>query len=302
MAGPPNDVEPSELWRRLNETPKPSEVIDFPRKDANGKPLSRVRIQVLSMMEHDEARIKAHQWLKDKHISPEEFGGPTIREVYGDAVARELLAMACVAEEPVKGTEDNPRYARLFRSGKDMEALTADELTVLFTAYEMAQRKFGPFEGNLNSEQEISDWVKRLAEGASSFPLAQLSWHRLVELTTSLARRAYCLSACLDSQCSNLPDTMKSALEPWDIGTGYYGLLRAALIAPGLNLLSEEELEARGEELDELTTEAEIEAHRLHKAMTMDPLDIAAPDETITTEQAAEFAQIIHKNFPNSQD
>ena len=34
----------------------------------------------------------------------------------------------------------------------------------------------------------------------------------------------------------------------------------------------------------------------------MDPLKIAEPDEPITTEQAAEFAKIIHKNFPNVDD
>ena len=289
----------------MNESPKPSEVIEFPRKGEDGKPLDRIRIQVLTMMEHDEARIRAHNWLKSKNIPSEEFGGPTIREVYGDAVARELLAMACVSESPIKGTEDrgSPRYARLFRSGPDMEALTADELTVLFTAYEMCQRKFGPYEGNLDKDSDISDWVKRLAEGANSFPLAQLSWHRLVELTMLLARRAFSLSACLDSQYSTLPDTMKSGLEKWDIGTGYYGVLRASIIDPGLNLLSEEELEEQGGALDEiLKVEESIAAQIKLRAGTADPLDVPDPGILITTEEAARMAQLIYKNAPEKDD
>ena len=305
MAGPPNDVEPSELWRRLNEAPKPSEVIDFPRKDANGKPIDRIRIQVLTMMEHDEARIRAHQWLKEKNIPADEFGGPTIREVYGDAVARELLAMACVSDKAIRGTEDNPcpKYARLFRSGKDMESLTADELTVLFTSYEMCQRKFGPYEGNLFTEEDVSDWIKRLAEGANAFPLSQLSWHRSVELIMCLARRAYCLSASLGSQFLSLPPTTQSLLKGWAIGTGYFGELRANVIAPGLSPLSDEELEERGEELDALATSEELAAVRVEQeAGLVSPVDTPDPGVLITTEEAARIAELIHKNIPDKDD
>jgi len=299
MSGPPNDVEPSELWRRLNESPRPSEVIDFPRKDANGKPLSRVRIQVLRMLEHDQARIRAHEWLKNKKIPAKEFEGITIREVYGDAVARELLAMACVSDEPIKGTEDSgaPKYARLFRSGEDMETLTADELVVLFTAYEMCQRKFGPYEGNIESEEELNQWVARLAEGGNRFPLAQLSWHQLVELTMLLSERAYCLSALLDYQSSSLEGISESLQKKWAIGTGFFGRLRASVIKHGLNLLSdgEDEVLEDSENIEQILRSEQADLDR-HRAADAGPLDLPDPGISITTEEAARYAQLIHKH------
>ena len=305
MAGPPNDVEPSELWRRLSEAPRPSEVIDFPRKDANGKPLSRVRIQVLTMTEHDHARIRAHEWIKGRSVPQEDLDGMGMREVYGDAVARELLAMACVSEDPIPGTEASgaPKYGRLFRSGEDMATLTADELVVLFTAYEMCQRKFGPYEGNMSGQDDVNEWVSRLAEGGNRFPLAQLSWHQLVELTMLLAERVYCQSALLEYQSSSLRGISEQQLETWGIGTGFYGKLRASVMASGLNLLSDDEEEAakEAEQLEKMleNESAEILAMRAEQG-DIHPLEIPDPGITITTEQAAKYAELIHKSGKGS--
>lgn len=224
---PPEDVSPSELWQKLQETPKPSEVVDFPRRDAEGKPVGKLRIQVLNMAQHDEARLKAHKWLREtKHISNDDIRGPTIQEVYGDAVARHILAMACVNVKPIKGTEDtpNPRYTRTFPDGPaDLEKLTGDEVTVLFTSWQMVQTKYGPYEGNIDSAEELNAWIVRLGEGADAFPLAAQSWPQLVELTMLLAERACLVSGILESQFSTLPDTLKSRLKSLGMGTGYFG-------------------------------------------------------------------------------
>ena len=287
MAGPPNDVVPSELWRKLSETPKPSEVIDFPRRDMRGRPIDRIRIQVLTMSEHDEARLRAHNWLKDRGIPTEEFDGPTIREVYGDAVARELLAMACVTEDPVKGTEERsvPLYGRLFRTGKDLEILTADEVLVLFTAYEMAQHKYGPYEGSIRSDDDVNAWTKRLVEGASAFPLAQRNWHQLVELIMSLSERAYCLSVLLESQLSTLPPTLKQPLEDWGIGTSFFGERHARKIIDGWIPSSSDDDD------DEIDVDAEVD----ELENLIDPLERPPSDQPITIEQAARLAENLHK-------
>lgn len=235
---PPDDVEPSELFRKLCESPRPSDVIDFPRRDINGRSLAKIRVQVVDVDQNDEARIKAHRWAKErKHLAGEDLRGETISEVLGDRVARELLAMACVSVEPIPGSDQRKTgevYARVFRSADDLRVLYDDELRYLWTAQRLVQRRFGPYEGNLESEEDVTAWMKRLTEGASALPLAALDSHQLAELTTSLAERAYSLSALLDCQLSALPDTLAARLKAWAIGTGSYGVLPASATAIGL--------------------------------------------------------------------
>lgn len=228
MAGPPTDVEPSELWRRLSEAPRPSEVIDFPRTDADGRPLGRVRIQVLTMEQHDEARIRAHRYLRDKRKLPnEDLAGESIREVYGDAVARELLCMACLSPEAIRGTGDDvgtaPRYSRIFPSADAIgERLTADEVATLFTAYLMVQQRFGPYEGNTTGP-DVDEWVRRLVEGGRAYPLAPLNWHQLADLTLSLAQRLWSVFQSLESQRESLPSSLVSELESLGFGMSLSG-------------------------------------------------------------------------------
>jgi len=290
MSGPPNDVEASELWLRLNEVPKPSEVIDFPRRDLKGASIGKMRIQVLTMAEHDEARIKAHAWLKSKGAAPGDFGGEALKEVLGDAVARELLALACVSEDPIKGSEERnqPRYARIFKSGADLQKLTADELMTVFTAWEMTQHKFGPFEGSIESQEEVTAWIKRLVEGASAYPLVRRNWHQLAELVRFLSERSYCLSAILDSQFSTLPHTLASDLAKWDIGTGSFGKRHAIGILPGLASSEEELIEAQitVEERQDVR-DSLSETHPLHRP---------SPAEPITIEEAATLAKKLHSD------
>ncbi len=60
--GPDKTVPPSELFLKLIEAPRPTEVINYPRKDpATGEPIGKIRMQVLTQEEHDRARIAAHR-------------------------------------------------------------------------------------------------------------------------------------------------------------------------------------------------------------------------------------------------
>lgn len=222
MPGPPDDVEPGELFRKLMERPAPSAVIEFPRKDERGKPVGNVRIQVLSMTDHDDARLDANEKLKKK-VSKEDRGLPTIEAVAGDLVARELLAKACRIEED-RGEPGKPYYPRVFPNAESIgQALTADETAVLFAAYMQAQHKWGPFEKTVQTEEELSQWIKRLVEGAREFPLSRLSSVHWAELVSLLARRAYTLSVILDCLSESLPTSLKSRLGIYSIGTGYFG-------------------------------------------------------------------------------
>ena len=223
MAGPHPDVSPSELFLKLLE-PQPSEVVDFPRRDAMGRPVAQVRVQVLSQEDHDSARLEAHRKMKAKGFDRDDLAGHTVQEVLGDAVARELLQKACVSVQGADFEDGKPaRYAHVFQNADQLNKLRPDEIAVLFSAYLLVQAKFGPYEKFVGSPDDVSRWIKRLEEGGSEFPLLQLQLPHLAELAFLLAQRAYLLSHILDSQWSSLPDSCKSLLAGCSLGTGFFG-------------------------------------------------------------------------------
>ena len=280
------------------EAPRPSVVIDFPRLDDEGIPLGKLRIQVLTMRDHDEARILAHRWLVDKRkIKRDDMNGESIREVYGDAVARELLCMACVSVDPIHGSEktNTPKYNIVFPDADSLaRKVSADELMVLFTSYQMAQHRFGPYEGTIRTEEDLNLWLARLIEGAAALPLAQRTWHQLVELITCLAQRAWSLSVILESQFSGLPDTLKLHLETLGFGTGYFGKPLANITADGSKPSDEQMIDYLIEVARELSPDRDPLA-----PAEPDPdvdVDVAAREAvpTITLEEATALAQKLH--------
>ncbi len=207
--GPPGDVPANELFLKLLE-PQPSEVIDFPRKGPDGKAVEKIRIAVLPHEQHDRARILAFQYFKEKGYDRADLEHVSMREVVGDRVAKELIAIACLtAKEQFRDANGNPVYGRWFRNAEDVGQLRAHEVTVLFNAYKMVQEKYGPFEHSAN----VDAWVKRLVEGGETFPLLSLDLPELASLTSSLAERLSITYRVLASRWKELPDTCQSALE-----------------------------------------------------------------------------------------
>ncbi len=216
MPAPPEDTSAKELFLQLSE-PKPGDDFDFPRKTSAGKPVTRIRIQVLSMKEHEQARIEAHKKLKSKYLLKEDdMNGITMREVHGDAVAREVLAAACRKTVPFEGSaesERGPQYPRAFRDAEHIsEELTANEVLILFHAYLLVQEKYGPFEVQQETAEDVNQWIRRLEEGGSELPLLSLSLPQLARLTSSLGERIYLLYQALATQWESLPDTLRSTL------------------------------------------------------------------------------------------
>lgn len=235
MPGPPLDVPADELFRELCATPSPNQVFDYPRRGVKKK----VRIFVLDVDEHQAARLSAHKHLKDKKYSARELDGVNMREIYGDLVARFLLTRAVRAEKPIPGSEQRDQGAEYAMMFPDLEAfklakVTSDEITVLFTMYQTTQTKFGPYEYTIENEHQLTAWIDRLVLGASSAPLARCDWRALVESNMLLARRAFILSAALESQRSTLPPTLVSTLDALALGTCSYGELPAKLTETGL--------------------------------------------------------------------
>lgn len=289
MAFPPSDVSATDLFLKLSAPTRPSEIVDFPRRDPETRlPIGKVRIQVLNLSEYDEARIKAQHWIVEKkRISRDQLDGQAVKEVLGDRIAKELISMACLSVDPIKDTEQTgyPRYLRHFVNADAVDVLLADELEALWMTLQMIQRKYGPYEGNLDSAEQVTAWMKRLVEGGTALPLGQLGWHHLVELTMSLAERSYTLSAILASRSSNLPDTLAAPLTNWDIGTSLFGKLPASAIEIGLQRgdlgLTEG---AAAEQVEHL-----VEQYEQRLAPTL-------PDRPISTAEAADMFKQLFKN------
>lgn len=282
MAHPPTDIAPEDLFRILSTPPRPSEVVDFPRHDRKtGLPVAKIRISVLDLDQHDQARIDADLWLKSR-LSKELADGRGVAEVLNDRVAREILSQACLSVNPIGGEgSENPSYARIFPRADDLGRLLPDELETLWMTQRMIQTRYGPFERSFESDEEITAWMRRLVEGASKLPLGQAGWHLLVALNMSLAERAYTLSAILNSgQCSNLPPTLVARLTAWGIGTGSFGKLPPSAAAIGLGR-SDLGL------VDEVPFDADAFAAALAPKLPSHPID---------TEKAAEMARDLFRH------
>lgn len=223
MAGPPKDVPASELFQKLISEPLPGETVDFPRLDKSGKAVARIHIQVLSQLDHDRARKMALDRIKRQGLSKDDQSTNIGDALAGDASAKELLALACYTEPAIPGDESS--RGRVFRNADDVERLTSDEVAALFNHYINVQYKYGPFERTVTTEEELTQWITRLKEGASSAPLVQLSLPALADLTFRVAKRAYQLSAALESQWSSLPDGLRSSLANCSLDTGLFGKL-----------------------------------------------------------------------------
>lgn len=217
--GPDKSIPPSELFLKLLETPRPTELVDYPRKDENGNPIGKLRIQVLAQEDHDRARIAAHRTMKEQGLDNEDLKGNAVQEVLGDTVARELLAMACLTETGPDDGNGRPMYGRIFQDAKDLKKIRSDEIAVLFQSYMATQAKYGPYESIVGDEAELNAWVKRLVEGGSGFPLLRLPLPALLELTSLLAQRISTVSKAVASLWSQLPDTCKSDLERFLLDT-----------------------------------------------------------------------------------
>lgn len=220
MALPPTDVSASELLLKLIERPQPTAEVDYPAKSTNGTPLTKIRIGVLRGDQIEEATFRGKEAMKSRRrLTESELSTPYGEKMIGDAVAKELLAMACFGPTPIHGTEESgPSYPLLFRSANDVNKLPPDEITALFGAYLLVQKKFGPYEREM-TDDEVNAWIERLEVGASELPLSQLASHQLVDLCLYLARRASCLSRLLTCQRQNLPINWESIPDGWAFGT-----------------------------------------------------------------------------------
>jgi hypothetical protein len=174
-------MNPAELWARIVSAPRPSDVVDFPRKGPDGEPLCKVAIMLLSQDEQILASAETERFTKKaiKELPKSDEPARGYHDVYNNRGAVEVLYRAV----RVPGELTKP----FFPSPDEIQrALTPDEVGTLFRAYLIVQAELGPVISRMDKD-ETDAWVRKLREAGSRSPLASLSWEALSELVFSLA-------------------------------------------------------------------------------------------------------------------
>jgi hypothetical protein len=173
--GPPKDADASELFQLLTKLPKPSKLIDFPRKNPEtDEAVFQLALVPLTEAEFMGARAAAEAYArmmlddKDKSKTPGDSLG--YKDIYVNALYVELLARAC--RDPKFPTLKVPVWPQGAQQIRQM--VFPDEIAILFESYSFWQSEAGPIISHMDLE-EMRAWIALLAKGGSSVPLASLS-------------------------------------------------------------------------------------------------------------------------------
>jgi hypothetical protein len=163
--GPPKDISPGMLWAKLQEMPRPSRTVEFPRLGPDNEPIGEVAIWVLTQEEQMMCSAAAEKFAKErvKDGKREDLGYETI---YANESVVQILLRAC--RDPLDVSRSIFPTASAIRS-----SLTSEECGRLFEYYLSVQLDLGPIITKL-TEEELDLWVDRLVEGglaASPFVL-----------------------------------------------------------------------------------------------------------------------------------
>lgn len=183
-SGPPDDTD---LWTRLTAMPRPSKVVDFPRKDPSGAPVGQVAIWVLTQEEQSAAAAAAQNITQKivKEVPKKEDAQRGYDDVYDNVAAAEVLWRAC--------RKPGNLLVPAFPSPTELRArLTVDEVGALLNHYYAVMADLGPVTAGMGSE-EMDALVERIAKSGERFPLDLLSPGLLRTLAFSLACRLYTL-------------------------------------------------------------------------------------------------------------
>lgn len=194
MSGPPADIPPDALWMQITAMPRPTRLVDFPRKDPiTGEPMATLVMQVLTQEEWMSCAADAEKFTREllKNAPKNDEARRGYDSVYDNAASLEILFRACRREK-------DPKIHFFPSVSAIRKALSADEVGVLMRHYLTAQLELGPIIARLD-EKEVDAWVERLAEGGSSVPLDLLSLDELKTLALTLALRLHSSSTAISS-------------------------------------------------------------------------------------------------------
>ncbi|HEY2516946.1 MAG TPA: hypothetical protein VGI39_39010 [Polyangiaceae bacterium] len=184
--GPPEHISPGELVAMLEQVPRPSKKVDYPRK-MPGTDTSIGEIAIVPATQQEQilaqaaAELYTQEVLRNKKDPSKSVDATTLgyANVYKNAATVELLYRTC--RKPTSKLDDNafpsPQWMR--------HNMLADEVGVLMNLYLRVQIECGPILAYLTNE-ECDLWIEKLAAGARTDPLGSLSSGALIDLILRL--------------------------------------------------------------------------------------------------------------------
>ncbi len=160
MAGLPDGIDGSELWRLLQLQPRPHRTVDFPRLLEDGTPVGQVVIWVLTQEEQMAANAEAEK-VSRRMLKDGKRGDLGYEALFNNEGAVQVVFRACRdINDITKPAFPNPEVVR--------SKFTADEVGRLFEHYLTVQLELGPIIVGME-ETEFEAWVTRIAEGGAFF-------------------------------------------------------------------------------------------------------------------------------------
>jgi hypothetical protein len=175
----------AELWAEITAMPRPSRVVEFPRKKPDGTAVGEFLMQVLTQEEQMLSSAAAERFTKkmigDAPKSDEVARG--YNDVYTNEAAVQILFRACRSKDDLK----KPLFPAVEALRQN---LSNDEIGTLMNFYYVVQSELGPVVAGM-TEAEMDAFVARIIEGGSSYPLGSLSWEVVTQLLSFLASLRY---------------------------------------------------------------------------------------------------------------
>lgn len=204
---PPDNIEPSELWKLLTSLPRPHRAVPFPRNmPGTDAPVGELEMWPLTQEEQMACNAEADKFTKRLLKDPQKKDEANLgyHHSYTNEVAVQVLYRAC------RDPKDINRPA--FPSPSQMRTtLSTDEVGVLFNQYCTVQQELGPIVAEMSAEEREA-WIVRLQEGGTAFPFDTLSWEAQRTLVLSMASQ---LVSCWMAMCSlgSPPDVTSPTLD-----------------------------------------------------------------------------------------
>lgn len=207
---PPTNIPAKELWVKLQELPRPSQVVDLPQRTPDGEPVGQVALWVLKQEEHLICTAETEKFVRH-HLKEAKRGDIGYDDMFANEMAVQILFRACRDVADLKKTAfQTPKQVR--------ELFTTDECGLLFRNYLTIELEFGPLVTQM-TDADMQAWIDKIAKGGSAFPFDSIHSDLQKILLLSMARRLQS-SSTDTSFAGSLPETTSSAdessLEPSD--------------------------------------------------------------------------------------
>jgi hypothetical protein len=140
--------EPTPFWEKLQRTPRPVRLIDFPRQIFNMK-RERMAIRVLTQEERELATAAAAHYVA-KRLRDELKGDQGYEELYAQRLATEMLWHACR-----DGTPDL-EFEQAFFPTSDIlaQVVNVTEIATLIEEYRTTERELSPIVATHDEDED----------------------------------------------------------------------------------------------------------------------------------------------------